>query len=70
MRYTIDRFEENFAVCETEAGNQISIGLDRLPDGVREGDIIVLTGETYEIDRGETLARRKRIREKMRNLFE
>lgn len=70
MRYIIDRFEEGYAVCETEGKNHISISLDRLPEGVREGDVIVSAGETYEIDRGETQDRRKRIRDKMRNLFE
>lgn len=70
MRYTIDRIEGEYAVCETEAKNHIAISLEKLPDSVKEGDVIVSKGEVYEIDHGETQARRRRIREKMRNLFE
>lgn len=70
MKYTIDRIEGEYAVCETEEKNHISISLEKLPASVKEGDVIISKGECYEIDHQETQARRVRIREKMRNLFE
>ena len=40
MKYSIDRIEENIAVCEGDDGNVLKLKLDELPRGTRERDII------------------------------
>ena len=40
MKYSIDRIEENIAVCEGDDGSVLKLKLDELPKGTREGDII------------------------------
>jgi hypothetical protein len=51
MRYTIDRFEGKYAVCESETGEMISIPAENLPKKAKEGDIIIESNGIYAIDR-------------------
>lgn len=47
----IDRFEGEFAVCEQEDGTMTNIKKDLLPDGLHEGDCIILQDDdTYVAD--------------------
>lgn len=59
----IDRFERNFAVCETQDGNRIEICRDRIPEQSREGDVLIQieTGE-YRIDFPSSHSRRQKAR--------
>ena len=59
----IDRFEGEFAVVETENGF-INILKKDIPDGAREGDMLVLV-----IDKNETEKRKNRIEGMMNSLF-
>jgi len=59
----IDRFEAGFAVIETDNG-MVNIPRSDLPDNAKEGDTLRLL-----IDSDETVARTKRIEEKMNRLF-
>ena len=70
MKYTVDRIESGFAVCEDENGNLTDIELAILPEGVSEGDIIRITdGETVVL-KEETDERRRKIAEKRKAVFE
>ncbi|MGB4588051.1 MAG: DUF3006 domain-containing protein [Clostridiaceae bacterium] len=64
MKMTIDRFEGTFAVCEIENGDFANIPKGVLPPGAVEGSklVIILDDTDEAIDR-------KRIKEKMDNLF-
>lgn len=67
----IDRFEGNYAVCESEDKSIISIPKYRLPLNCKEGDsLLVDAAGMYQLDTGETKNREKRILEKMNRLYE
>lgn len=59
----VDRIEGNFAVIES-GEEMINIPLSEFPANVKEGDVVRLV-----IDSNETLSRKKRIDEKMKNFF-
>ncbi|MGI5857260.1 MAG: DUF3006 domain-containing protein [Candidatus Merdivicinus sp.] len=66
----IDRIEGQFAVCETDGGETTDLLLIELPPGVREGDVLILGREGYEIDAAETLKRRRRNTSLFESLLE
>ena len=68
MRYIIDRFGGNTAICEDENRNFIEIEKSRLPDEAREGSIITIDteGRIFLINDED---RMKRINEKMKSVW-
>ncbi|MBO5104535.1 MAG: DUF3006 domain-containing protein [Ruminococcus sp.] len=64
----IDRFEQDFAVVETDEGI-IDVSRMYLPENVAEGDVILLTENGYIIDKQATEKRRAEIREMMKRLM-
>lgn len=70
MKVIIDRFEGEYAVCEKENLDMIDIEIERLPEGVKEGDILIIEDNNIRIDKDETENRRKRIEELMNDLLE
>lgn len=64
MKVIIDRFEGNYAVVEIEIGKCVNIPKILIPDA-KEGDVIKI-----EIDKKETLDRKKHIQELMDSIFE
>lgn len=69
MKYSVERIEENIAICEDDLGETIKLSLDELPENIREGDIIVRTENGYTIDSDETSVRRKKMAEMQKKLF-
>lgn len=69
MKYSIDRIEENIALCEDDDGNVLKLSVDELPQEIREGDIIEKTENGFVIDADETQLRRKKMAELQRNIF-
>lgn len=65
MKYTIDRFEGEYAVVELENKETVKIPVKALPEEAKEGDIIIVS-----VDNQETSEREKRIRDKFKLLFE
>lgn len=63
MKYfSIDRFEENFAICIDENENIKIMEIKKLPKNAREGDIIkVLKDGTFKIDKEKTKREREDI---------
>lgn len=69
-KYTIDRFEGEFAVCENRnSGEIIKIERNKLPLDINEGTIIKKINNEYIEDKKETEEISKRIKEKMDNLW-
>ena len=70
----IDRIEGEYAVCELsdeqENTTNILVELDRLPQNVKEGDVIVIKDDHYEICEEETQKRREKIIGLSNSLFE
>ncbi len=64
----IDRFEEDKAVLETDAGF-ITVDRNVLPIEAREGDVLVFDGTGYFIDEKKRNNREKHIRSLVNDLF-
>ena len=69
MKYSVERIEENIALCEDDLGNVLKLSVDELPPEIREGDIIEKTESGFIIDADETQLRRKKMAEMQRNIF-
>lgn len=75
ITYLIDRFEEEFAVCENYSENEDdeiimkNIEKDIIPDDAKEGDIIVVSedGKIY-IDYEQTKIRKEKMEELRKKL--
>lgn len=66
----IDRFEGNYAVCESEDRSAVMVPKYKLPLECREGDCLILDADgMYQKDVLEAKAREKRIHDKMGRLF-
>lgn len=70
MRYTIDRINENTAVCEDENGNLLKLMASELPRGVKEGDILRKQDGVWCKDEKESSERRQAMKEKLNRLIE
>ncbi len=64
MKWTIDRFEGDFAVVETENRQMADIPRAALPPDVKEGDVVVL-----QIGREETERKKSEISERFKSLL-
>lgn len=66
MKYTIDRFEGDFVVCELENGKFVNIPRIRFPHNSKEGDILIRDRDkNYIIDKEST----KKRSDYIQNLF-
>lgn len=67
MKYVIDRFENEAAVCEDEKKEFVTIPKSELPAGCKEGSKIERIDQQYILlDNSED---RERIKKKMNSLF-
>ncbi len=69
MRYIVDRILDALALCEDEEKQIVPISLDRLPHGLKEGDILQETGGVFSADPQATAARRRAMQKKLSDLF-
>ena len=71
QKFTIDRFEGNYAVCENrETREMTNIDISKLPNNIKEGDILIFKEDTYIIDENERKEIEERINEKIKSIFE
>jgi hypothetical protein len=70
MKYIIDRFEGDLAVCEAEDGRMVDIEKSKLPKNAEVGDILVLENGKFRVDKKETEKRRKEIEDLMNEVFD
>ena len=68
--YTIDRFEGDFAIVETDKMTFCNLARNLLPPEAKEGDILRQDASGYVIDLEKTRQRAERIAQKRKNLFE
>ncbi len=68
-RGIVDRFEGGYAIVELERGFE-RIARSRLPNGVKEGDVILIHKDEITIDHAETLNRKNKIKGLMDKLFQ
>ncbi len=64
--FSVDRFEEDFAVLEDDGQKHSNVLRSKLPVGVGEGDILFLLDGQYFFDKEETERRRNYILEKFK----
>lgn len=68
--FSIDRFEDIFAVCEDlETGEIVNIEKSLLPADCKEGSIITLENGVYTLDTQKTLEKQENISKMVNNLF-
>lgn len=65
MRYTIDRFEGDFAVVELEDGGMTNVPRCALPAEAGEGDIVVLG-----VDAEATAQKKQESKSRLERLFQ
>ncbi len=71
MEYIIDRFEENFAVCEDRKTKKIiNIEKSKLPKSAKEGDVIIKEKDKYNIDSKKTEEIKSKMKEKFADLWQ
>ena len=70
MKVIIDRFEGSFAVCEKEGRVMVNIEKVKLPEGAKEGDVLIIEGNKVTVDSEETKNRKQRIEKMMGDLWE
>lgn len=70
IEYTIDRIEEDIAVCENRQTKEIiNIKVGELPEDIREGTILIYKDGKYILNHEKEQEIEKRIKEKMDNLW-
>ena len=71
MRYlSIERFENNLAICEDCEKRMFAIEKGELPQGAKPGDVLSIDEEgNIKIDKEEAERRKKRILELQKKLF-
>ena len=70
MYYIIDRFEEEYAVCEnSETGEMENIEKTKIPNDVKRGDVLVLIDGEYILDIYKTEERKRIINNKIKDLW-
>lgn len=68
--YTIDRFENDFAICENrDTKEMISIQRKYLPEGIKEGSILTYKDGKYRVNLEKEKEISDRIKEKMSKLW-
>ncbi|MDO4862708.1 MAG: DUF3006 domain-containing protein [Ruminococcus sp.] len=65
---TIDRFEGDYAVLETDEG-MVNIHRAHLPSSAREGDVVTYSNGGYSVDRAAADDLRGAVRDKLRRLL-
>ena len=65
---TIDRFEGDYAVLETEEG-MVNIHRAHLPSSAREGDVVTYSNGGYSVDREATDDLRAEVRSRLHKLL-
>lgn len=70
MKYTLDRFEEGFALLEQEDRTFLQIPRTNLPEDAQEGSVLILRDGVWVADPEETEKTAQRIRTKMDLLWQ
>ncbi|AAK78273.1 hypothetical protein BJV85_003733 [Clostridium acetobutylicum] len=70
IKAVIDRFEDEFAVCEKQDRKIINILRKRIPQNAKEGTVLNFNDDgSITINFEETIKRKREIEEIMKDLF-
>lgn len=70
MKYTIDRFENHYAICECETGGFIRIPTEKLPQGAREGSVLLsIKSGVFSLDTNLEIKRRQDMKDRLSSLL-
>ena len=70
MKFVIDRFEGEYAVCENiETQEMVDIPIELIPEVAQEGSVLTEENGVFELDLNGEEQRRQRIEEKMKGLW-
>jgi len=69
MYYTVDRIDVEFAVLENDNMDTSYVKLERLPDNIKEGDILKFENNIYIIDKERTKQTKKELQERLNRMF-
>ncbi len=69
MKVTIDRFEGEYAVCEREDRTMLNIERSKVPKDSKEGDILIVVGDSITIDKAASANRRDEVKRLMNDLW-
>ncbi len=69
MKLTVERIYQDIAVLEKEDMSHIEVSTKLLPEGLKEGNVLIFNGFDYLIDTEAEAQARKRIIEKQRSIF-
>lgn len=59
--YSVDRIEGTYAVLVGDDGDDCSVLLTDLPEGMKEGAVVRLENGAYALDESEQQSRRSRV---------
>lgn len=70
MKYIIDRIENNKVICENQANKKMeTFGKTCFPKEIKDGDVVILKDNKFEIDKKETEKRKEEINNLMKKLM-
>lgn len=69
MKYTVDRIVSGIAVLEKEDLSHIEVPVSSLPEGTKEGSVLLFDGSVYSFDFDEEAERKRQIAEKQKLIF-
>ena len=69
MKLTVERIVEGVAVLEKEDLSHIEVEISLLPEGIREGNVLIYDGSAYSLDEEAEKEQRMRIINKQRSAF-
>ena len=67
--FSIDRFDGDLAICVGDDEEIVQIKRNKIPKDAREGDVLKLVDNIYEIDKEETKNRKEEIYNLQNELF-
>lgn len=69
MKGIVDRIEGPYAVVELENKKMTNIKVESLPKGIKEGDVIIIIGESITIDVVETQRRKDEVLKNIQGMW-
>jgi len=69
QKYTIDRFEEDYAVCRASDGRVVNIPFEDIPENSVGGDVLVYQEGRYIKDKRATAAANRRNQKNLQSLM-
>lgn len=70
MKYIIDRIENDIVICENQETNKMeNFKIEQFPEGIKDGDIVILENDKFKLDKEETKTKKQEIEELMKKLM-